>query len=464
MGPPVTFDSISPTELPTGVSAPKLPTLGGRWELLREIARGGACLVYEARHVVTGRTVAAKLLIPERRRDHTHKQRLLREARATTDARHPCVVDVLDAGECPEVGAFMVLEMLEGRPLDGLLASRGRLPFDQTLNLASQLLGAVAHLHTRGIVHRDIKPSNVFVSRDASGLETVKLLDLGVAASSGPQERKLTLADELLGTPEYMAPEQLLAQPGVGARSDVYAVGVTLFECLTGSVPYGGSYPEVLMQVAQQKARPKLSELRPDVPPAFAASIEAALAYDALARPESARALATALVSTSGLRPARTQLLTNPAAPPPLPAAKPAATNTKSAAKSPVEAVLAAAMANAPRMEAAIDPRARRRFARAPYVTQVRLVLADGTMIDGRSEDVSEGGLLVLTEAGCPENAQVEVRFALPIEGRVLRVNGKTRWVRAARGLTAVGVELEGLDGKAREMVRRYVELMGNGS
>jgi serine/threonine protein kinase len=158
---------------------------------------------------------------------------------------------VLDAGVDPEGRPYVVMEMLEGRPLDGLLAVRGRLPIPDAVQLGRQLCETLAYVHARGVVHRDLKPSNVFLARDELGREVVKLFDFGIAGTREalPDERahKLTRAGSVMGTPEYMAPEQIFAQPA-DHRADLYAVGVTLFECLTGDVPFSGDYPQVLLK------------------------------------------------------------------------------------------------------------------------------------------------------------------------------------------------------------------------
>jgi serine/threonine protein kinase len=241
-----------------------------RYELRRLIAHGGMGLVFEAHHRFTRRSVAVKLL-PEAFRPHKEARgRLLREAHALTTVRHPGFVEVLDAGVCAENGPYVVLEMLEGRTLAGILAARQRLSIEDAVQVGRQICDAVAHAHSRGVIHRDVKPSNVFVARNEIGIEAVKLLDLGVAAVAEEQlahlDHKLTTAREVLGTPEYMAPEQLWGRT-VDARTDVYAIGMSLYECLTGEVPYAGAYPDVLVQVSNAIGPPRVRDRRPDVAP-----------------------------------------------------------------------------------------------------------------------------------------------------------------------------------------------------
>ena len=245
-------------------------TVDTRYELRRLIARGGMGLVFEAHHRFTRRAVALKLLPDDLRGKKEIRGRLLREAHALTAVRHPGFVEVLDAGVCGEHGPYLVLEMLDGRTLDGILAARRRLAIADTVQIGRQVCDAIAHANGRGVVHRDLKPSNLFIARNEIGEETLKLIDLGVAAVAEEQleqhDRKLTQAHEVVGTPEYMAPEQLWGRE-VDARTDVYAIGMSLFECLTGEVPYLGTYPDVLVQVSNATEPPSVREKRPDVPP-----------------------------------------------------------------------------------------------------------------------------------------------------------------------------------------------------
>src|ERR1700722_15768326 len=277
-----------------------------RYELRRLIARGGMGLVFEAHHRFTRRAVALKLLPDEVRGQKEMRGRLLREAHALTAVRHPHIVEVLDAGVGAEHGPYVVMEMLDGRTLDGILAARRRLSIEDVVQIGRQVCDAVAHANSRGVVHRDLKPSNFFVARNEIGEETVKLIDLGVAAVAEEQlqqlDRKLTHAHEVVGTPEYMAPEQLWGRE-IDARTDVYAIGMSLFECLTGEVPYLATYPEVLVQVSNAPAAPNVREKRPEITPALGLVLETALEKDAANRFQSAAELGRALVAASGIAP-----------------------------------------------------------------------------------------------------------------------------------------------------------------
>lgn len=416
-----------------------------RYRVRREIARGGAGIIYEAEHVFTGRRIALKMLRTRYRQNPTFQQRLLREARALETARHRGVVALLDAGTVPEHGPYLALELLEGRSLDGILTSRGTLPVADVARLGFQLCDALALAHDRGVVHRDVKPSNLYVAKSEIGSETIKLIDFGIAraaperAESWSGER-LTRHDEIIGTPEYMAPERLQSEGTDDHRADLYSVGVTLYECLVGCVPFEGTYAQVLLKATTQSPRPP-HEIRPEITEALSEVILAAIAKNASHRFDNARAFAAALMAATGNVSGSTQLLGMPAR-----AGAPPAEHLGAFPATPDNQPV---------------PPTRRRYARAPYVTPVRIVLPTGELLDGRSEDISEGGLLVSTPRPCNNEERVEVRFALPMTGKILRLAVISRWVRAARRSGAVGLEFLDLPLDARQVIATYVRAMG---
>jgi serine/threonine-protein kinase len=417
--------------------APRVGLLvGGRYRLCREIGAGGMGVVFEAIHRLTQRRVAIKLLRDGR--NPLLRERLLREAATLGALRHPGIVDVYDAGDDADGAAFMVMELLAGRTLDGLLAARRSLAVAEVANIAAQLCEAVAFAHGSGVLHRDLKPSNVFLvsppgvpigagravespdpGRSALAHAQAKLIDFGIVAIPvAPESKKLTGDRELLGTPEYMAPEQLYGElTAPDERADVYALGVTFFEALTGEVPFSGSYAEIVAKVIQATAPPSLRALRADVPAGFAAAIERALARDRRDRFPDVPALAAALRAAIG-----------PSVP--APSASPA------------------------------DQR--RTYARAPYRTPVRLVRSDHSTLDGRSEDISEGGLMVVAPAGKTTAGETaELRFALPTTGTIARLHGVVRWVRPARsGLAAIGFEFADLPRAMCDEIAQYARWM----
>jgi eukaryotic-like serine/threonine-protein kinase len=473
------------------VCAARDPNVGDlvdrRYALKREIDRGGIGAVFEAEHRYTGRAVAIKLLTAEHAQNPESQERLLREGRALTLARHPNVVMALDAGTTETGAPYLVMELVEGRTLAGLLTSRQRIPAVDAVRVAIQLCDALAFAHERGIVHRDIKPSNLFVCRNDVGQETVKLFDFGIASLGGESELrtqpKLTQQGSVLGTPEYMAPEQLFAKPGVDQRSDLYAVGVTLFECLCGVVPFEGNYAEVLVKVSTQ-GTPDLRSRCPDVAPPLAGAVQTALAKEPAQRFANAREFGRALAATIERPHAPSTLLgiRRPPLPPapapgpgalsmagrlPLPAitgldaARAAATNPRGRPRPPPLPPVTAAPVVPAAVPAAQDAAQRRRFARAPYVTPVRIVQQDGRSIDGKSEDISEGGLLVMADRACGAAEQVEIRFALPTTGRIVGCRAIARWVRTVRGTGALGLQFQDLADEVRAGIRQYVTAMG---
>ena len=428
-------------------------TVDRRYLLKREIARGGAGAVFEAEHIYTKRSVALKLLVPEQRSAAEPRARLLREALALSAARHPGVVAALDAGETEDGTPYLVLELLEGRSLEGILAVRRRIGAADAAWVGAAICEALAAAHRRGIIHRDIKPSNVFVARDEQGREVVKVFDFGVARVPS-ENNKLTQDGALLGTPEYMAPEQLLARE-VDGRTDLYAVGVTLYECLAGVVPFEGNFGEVLLKSSTEPV-PPLRQRAPEVTAEFAAVIERALAREPDARFSDALALAQALRKAA---PAGTpgSLLGIKQGPPPIPVrpnalAAAAAPEPASRANGPGEA---RPLAVPPPL-----PATRRRFPRAPYVTPVRIIHGE-MVLDGRSEDVSVGGLLVLAPQAFEQAQLVMVRFALPMTGRVIEIAATARWVKAAGVRGAVGLQFSSLPAEAHEVIDRYVTMRG---
>ena len=432
-------------------------TVDTRYELRRLIAHGGMGLVFESHHKFTRRVVALKLLPEELRDKDEARGRLLREAHALTAVRHPGFVEALDAGVCLKFGPYLVLEMLDGRTLDGILAARRRLSIQDTVQMGRQVCDALAHAHARGVIHRDLKPSNIFIARNEIGGETVKLLDLGVAAVAEEQlahhDRKLTAAHEVLGTPEYMAPEQLWGR-AIDARTDVYAIGMSLYECLTGDVPYAGAYPDVLVQVSNATGPPNVKEHRPDVPAALALVIENALEKDVAARFQSAAELRRALVAASGLAPGPCALLS---------ASEDEIIIEQEEPEEPEEItepeikLIKKKARHSERPGLTTNPVHRRHFVRAPYVTPVTLLSAAGSAVEARSEEISEEGMLALTPVAFVLGARVTVRFASPLTGEMIALAATVRWTRDGRGKSAMGLEFEGVPPLVRRVIADYI-------
>jgi serine/threonine protein kinase len=244
--------------------------LVGKYKLLARLGAGGMGEVYRAENTLIGRTVAIKLLLREHGKAKELAERFLREARAAVIVRHPNVVDVLDIGEDPNAGPFIVQEFLEGEDLDEYLERiGGRLPIEQLGELVFPVIDAVALAHERGVVHRDLKPSNVYLSR-FGGKIVPKLLDFGISQiKAGHEAIRMTGTGMILGSPAYMSPEQIQHSRSVDARSDVWSLGVILYEVLSGTLPFNtgedDSVGALFVQIATVDAR-SLKQTMPTVP------------------------------------------------------------------------------------------------------------------------------------------------------------------------------------------------------
>jgi eukaryotic-like serine/threonine-protein kinase len=273
------------------IEAPKFDallgsTLGGRYEILRRIGEGGMGAVYEARHTVIGRKVAVKVLLERLLEKRELVRRLLQEARMASSIGHENIVDVLDFGSTDDGRAFVAMEYLEGESLAALLNREAPLPVARALAIARQVTSALGAAHAKGIVHRDIKPENVFIIQRGEN-DFVKVVDFGVSKAvrsgeEGLDSLRLTRTGTLLGTPLYMSPEQARGDDDVDARTDVWAVGILLYECLTGDVPFrANNYLRVIAQVLGTEIVSP-SALRPelDIPQSVDAVVMRALARD----------------------------------------------------------------------------------------------------------------------------------------------------------------------------------------
>ena len=248
-----------------GATKPTIPTesAASRYELRGELGRGGMAVVYRAKDTVLGREVALKFLTEELSGQPEMREMFQREARAVAQLNHRNIVTVFDFGLF-EGRFFMALELVEGRTIDALITKDGRLGVPDALRITQQVLDALAFAHARQIVHRDIKPSNMM--RSDAGL--VKVMDFGLAKNLAVQSKNSMIA----GTPAYMPPEQFLGV-GIDARTDVFAVGATLYEMLSGELPYEG--------MDRKRAPRPLHEVNPAVPEAVSEAVARALSFDA---------------------------------------------------------------------------------------------------------------------------------------------------------------------------------------
>jgi serine/threonine protein kinase len=297
--------------------------VGGRYRVEARLARGGMGSIHVARHIHLDRPVALKRLHAAALADAQALIRFEREARAAAKVLHEHVVDILDLGFEADGAPYIAMELLEGRSLADLLALEGPLEPERACRILGQVLSAVIAIHERGIVHRDLKPDNIFLCRRVTEAEFVKVLDFGVAKLPAVQHDFFQTRDDvLLGTPYYMSPEQARGDVVLDHRIDLFALGVVLYECLTGRLPYDGdNYHRLLQRILEGRHRP-VRELAPEVSPALEEVVELALASDPAERfPDAATFLDALAEHGAGARSPSHRLSQPPARRPTLPGA-----------------------------------------------------------------------------------------------------------------------------------------------
>ncbi|MBX9685857.1 MAG: serine/threonine protein kinase [Candidatus Obscuribacterales bacterium] len=240
--------------------------LSERYELQKLLGHGGMGAVYKARHLLMDRTVAIKMLLPEMAEDDSMRERFLREAKTAGKVNHPNIVQLIDYGEGPEGEAYIVIEFLDGIGLDQLIREQGPLPEARAINIFAQICDGVSKAHRKGVLHRDLKPSNIMLVREDGEDDFVKIVDFGLAKVLDPNEesQRLTQSGEIFGSPIYMSPEQCLGQQ-LDSRSDIYALGVLMYETLTGKVPILGANVTETIARQMQEIPKAFSEIRPDL-------------------------------------------------------------------------------------------------------------------------------------------------------------------------------------------------------
>ncbi|HEX5661314.1 MAG TPA: serine/threonine-protein kinase [Polyangiales bacterium] len=283
-----------------------LPSVGaeiaGKYRIESVLGQGGMGAVFAARNKLTGKRVAIKWLLPEHA-GSTTRERLLREAQIASSIEHPNVVDIYDVGE-HEGGLFLVMEYLRGKPLSDVLAEVGRMDPEQLIALIVPAMRGVHAAHLAGVIHRDLKPDNIILS-EQDGKIVPKVVDFGVSKLVGATElpSSLTRTGALVGTPHYMALEQVDGSNDIDSRTDVYAFGVLLYRALTGHFPHDGStLGEVILKIGTKDAQP-MRTLRPDLPSALDPLILRALSRDRGRRFKDLEELARVLAPFTHMRP-----------------------------------------------------------------------------------------------------------------------------------------------------------------
>jgi eukaryotic-like serine/threonine-protein kinase len=287
--------SMHVDSFPTRLSVQAGDVIAGKYRVERVLGRGGMSIVVAARHTTLDQAVAIKFqtATPGGREDGV--ARFLREARAAARIESDHVCRVFDVGLLDTGVPYMVMEHLDGRDLEAELLSRGILPIVEAVDYMLQVLDAIAAAHAMGIVHRDLKPGNLFITLRPDRSRRIKVLDFGISKAERGRDAKLTDTISLVGTPAYMSPEQIRNSKKIDARTDIWSLGIILFELLSGLCPFDGDeIGEILDNVLNKPCR-SILELRPDLPLELAVVIDKCLDKKRDARFASAGQLARAL-------------------------------------------------------------------------------------------------------------------------------------------------------------------------
>jgi eukaryotic-like serine/threonine-protein kinase len=273
-------------------------TLAGKYLVEKLIKHGGMGSVYVGKHVLMDKTVAIKVLRTSLAADNDVVARFSREAKAASRINHPHAVSVTDFGEDENGVVFLVMEYLDGTTLKDVIKTEGQMAIDRGLEIVRQVAGALDAAHQQGVVHRDLKSDNIMLSR-TNGDEWAKVLDFGIAKiqqPAGSRDIDITAPNLVIGTPQYMSPEQCSQSGPLDARSDIYSLGIIVYEMLAGRVPFTGESPTVIMMKQVQDPPPSILEARHDLPVGLEKVITKALAKQPVDRYQTAGGFSEALM------------------------------------------------------------------------------------------------------------------------------------------------------------------------
>jgi len=298
--------------------------IGGKYRLEEQIGEGGMASVWRAEHTTLQRPVAIKFVQLVGKEVEARRERFLREARLAASIRHRCVVDIVDFGQSELGQPYMVMELLEGETLRERIDREPPLRTEETVRIFDMLMGGLAAIHDEGIVHRDLKPDNIYLTYDGEGVMP-KLTDFGISRVSSHESqrppgvrpgRSITKRGLVLGTPEYLSPEQARGLENIDRRSDIFSTGVLLYEALSGSLPFSADATGELIAKVIADAPAPLTDFGIDA--ALSEVVEMAMAKDPNRRLQNAREVRMAMRAATRLTAADlndSQLVSNPGPP-----------------------------------------------------------------------------------------------------------------------------------------------------
>jgi serine/threonine-protein kinase len=414
--------------------------LVGGFRIAEFLARGGMAEVYAATDR-SGRPVVVKIAASSGGGSAGAARQLEREVLALGRLRHPGIVELLGSGTHQGV-PFAVLERIHGRTLRGLLAARSRLFPHEVTAIGKALAEVLGRCHVAGVIHRDVKPDNLFFVRGGG----LKLYDFGAALLPATLE-SFTENDARyawVGTPEYMAPETVQGLVPGDERTEVYAAGVLLYELSTGAVPFEGTLAQVLL-AHHSGPPPSLRAKRPDLPRGLTDVVDRCLARVPSDRFQSMAELGVALSLAQ-------EFPNEPQRRDP----------TASGVRPRTPAPSAGGHALAPETASAQRAAEIRRAPRASYTTPAVFGPPGGATTPGRIEEISAGGAQFVSLTPIAPGTTGELRFALPMNGKICRSRATVRWEKLGRGgLRVVGVEIHDTSPEALAVISEYVRLMG---